>query len=283
MAFRIRSKQDLERELASRGISSFTDVTRVPSYSLCVILVALAVFFLLVHMAAFYEIYAVQLSKLTGDYAETMATVVSHSRDTEYSVGLKHDFDEHKSDYDFEVTEVTYYEIKAVGEDGTEFHFKGPTNYGNKGSKLKIRYSKRTPQNRYVVTDSSHRSGDETFGLAVLVLAALAVAGASVAFIWKRKYLMALARGLYLPVLKTSDYEISTVYTRRYSHEEYAPIFRYYMPDGTELLFQGMWTCKRPNGDGEAENRDKAFLLYMIDPEDHDNNEYFIKERYRRL
>ena len=283
MAYSMRGEEKLARELASRRISRFTEVSDVPSYLWCVILLAAGAFFLLIHVAAFSEIYSVQLSRLSGDYAETEATVVEHSsREEQYWDRKKH-------------TNVTYshYSVKAVGDDGTEFNFSGNTNYGGKGSKLRIKYSKSNPENYYVATNLSHMPSGRSFGLVILVFAVLAFAGAYAVFRCNRKCLMALAIGPYLPVLETSHCEERSVqtstYSRRHSHnrshtgshKEYAPIFRYAMPDGTELLFQGKWSCEWP--DGEAANEDKEFRVYMMDPEDRDNNEYFIKEIRRRV
>ena len=78
MAYSMSGEEKLAKELASRRISRFTDVIDVPSYLWCVILLALAAFFLLIHVAAFSEIYAVQLARFSGNYAETEATVVDY-------------------------------------------------------------------------------------------------------------------------------------------------------------------------------------------------------------
>ncbi|WP_406038792.1 hypothetical protein [Succinimonas sp.] len=286
MAYIIRSKEDLARELASRGVSRFTDVSGGPSYLLCGVLAAAAVLLLLIHAAAFSDIYAVQFSRFTGNYAETEATVVSQSSEV---VTHRH----HRKHGRTTTTKETRYQTKAVSDDGAEFIFSGTHNYGGKGGKIIIKYSKSEPRNYYVAADFFHMPSDRSFGLVILIFAVLTFFGTYAAFRQNRKCLMAVARGLYLPVLETSHCEERTVqtstYSRRHSHnrshsgphKEYAPIFRYAMPDGTELLFQGKWSCEWP--DGEAANEDKEFRVYMMDPEDPDNNEYFIKEIPRKV
>ncbi len=284
MACSMNGEEKLARDLASRGVSRFTDVSGVPSNLLCVILLAAASLFLFLHAGAFSKIYAVQLARFSGNYAETEATVVSHSGETEYVRHLSSDFGDHKGSGDVvQVSEVTIYHIKAVGDDGAEFSFNNSNNYGRKGDRLRIKYSKSNPRNCYVVTDFSHMPTDRRIGLAALVFAVLAFAGAYAAFRRNRKKLTDMTAGPYLPVLATSHCEVRTAHARRNdrssprsSHKEYAPVFRYAMPDGAELLFQGRWSRKWP--DGEAANEDKEFRVYMMDPEDRSNNQYFIQE-----
>ena len=289
MAYSISDEEKLARDLASRGVSRFTEVSGGPSYDICGYIFGVGVLFLLLHVGAFFDIYAVQLSKFTGDYAETRATVVSHSSQREYVYHIN-SFPEDHDNKLVEVSEVTTYYIKAVGDDGTEFNFVGSTNYGKKGSKLRIKYSKIAPWRYYYVAadDLSHMSHDMSFGLAVLVLSFLAFAGTYAVFRWKRQRQMDMESGPYLPVLRTSRCEVRTVYisgnsrsrspvkSSIRSRKEYAPVFRYAMPDGTELLFQGKWTKKYPGG--EAVNEEKEFRIYMVNPENRRNNRFFIKE-----
>ncbi len=291
MAYSMNGEEKLARELASRGVSRFTDVSDGPAIHWLIILFAAGVFFLLFHVAVFSKIYAVQLSRFTGNYAETEATVVSLSSETEYIQHTKREHHRRHGDtHTVSAKEVTTYSIKAVGDDGTEFSFRDNTSYGGKGGKLRIKYSKSNPRNYYVATALSYMSPDSYFGLILLVFAMLVFAGAYAVFRRNRKGLTALASGSYLPVLETSYCEQRTVHRRGHSHSrgnrsgsgtQYAPVFRYAMPDGAVLLFQGMWTCERPYG--EAANEVYEYRVYMMDPEDRSNNEYFIKEVRRRV
>ena len=299
MAYNMSDEEKLARDLASRGVSRFTEVSGGPSYNLCGYIFGVGVLFLLLHVGAFFNIYAVQFSRFSGNYAETKATVVSHSSQREYvyhinSFPKDHDFPKKHNDKLVEVSEVTTYYIKAVGDDGTEFNFEGSANYGKKGSRLRIKYSKIAPGiYRYVAAnDLFHMPFDRYFGLAVLVLSFLAFAGTYAVFRWKRKCQMDVESGPYLPVLRTSRCEVRTVYisgnsrsrspvkSSIRSRKEYAPVFRYAMPDGTELLFQGKWTRKYPGG--EAVNEEKEFRIYMVNPENRRNNRFFIKEIPRK-
>jgi hypothetical protein len=277
MAYIIESEEDLASELASRRISAFTDVTRGASNLLFYGPLAAAAILLLIHLAIFSTIYSVQLSRFTGNYAETEATVADYS-----SHEKKHRH--HKKHGRTTTTNETYYSIRAVADDGTEFTYNGQTDYGRKGDKLRIKYSKSNPRNYYVPADLFHMPADRFIGLIMLVLSGLAFYGTYLARKWNRKCQLAEVRDLYLPVRETSRYEVRTVHTRTksrgrtrsHTHKEYAPIYRYPMPQGPDLLFQGVWSRKKP--EGEPANDYTSFRVYMIDPENPNNNKYFIKE-----
>ena len=199
MAYNMSDEEKLARDLASRGVSRFTEVSGGPSYNLCGYIFGVGVLFLLLHVGAFFNIYAVQFSRFSGNYAETKATVVSHSSQREYvyhinSFPKDHDFPKKHNDKLVEVSEVTTYYIKAVGDDGTEFNFEGSANYGKKGSRLRIKYSKSNPENYYVATNLSHMPSGRSFGLVILVFAVLAFLGAYAVFRWKRKCQMDVER-----------------------------------------------------------------------------------------
>lgn len=102
-------------------------------------------------------------------------------------------------------------------------------------------------------------------------------------FRWNRKCNKVVARSLYLPVLETCNYEEKTGRDegRWYAHNECAPVYRYAMPDGKKLRFRGMWSRNKPKG--ALSNHHAEFRVYMMDPEDPDNNEYFIKEIPRKV
>ena len=279
MAYFISNEEDLARELASRGVSTFTKVSGGASNLLFFVPLGLAALFFLIHLAIFSTIYAVQLSRFTGNYVETEATVVDAS-----SHEKKHKH--HKKHGRTTTTTETYYSIRAVADDGTEFNFNGKTDYGSKGYKIRIKYSKSNPRNYYVPTDFFHMPSERFIGLIMLVLSGLAFYGTYAARKWNQKCQMVEERDLYLPVLETSRYEVRTVHTKTrhnrrgrthtHTHKQYAPIYRYPMPQGPDLFFQGMWSNKQP--EGEPANDYTNFRVYMVDPEDPNNNRYFIKE-----
>ena len=275
--YSIRSEEELAKELASRRISPFTAVKNShDSYSF--ILLYVAAFCLFIHLDAFFDIYAVQLSRITGNYAETEATVVYIS-----SRKVKHTcISDARNCKD---SESTVYSVDAVADDGTRFHFSGTVNYY--GSRIRVKYSKSNPGFAYVDAGLLDMFFDKYPGLvmgAVFVFFAfLAFAGTYAVFRWNRKCNKVVARGLYLPVLETYSYEEKTGRDegRRYAHNEYAPVYRYAMPDGKELRFRGLWTRNKPKG--ALSNHHAEFRVYMTDPEDPDNNEYFIKEIPRKV
>ena len=285
MAYIINSEEDLAEELASRGISTFTKVVSSDSNVMRYILIGAAVLLLLVHVALFSEVYAVQLSRFTGNYAETEATIADYSSKERKRT---HHNKKHGHTSSTTTTKETYYTIRAVGDDGTEFNYSGTTDYGGKGYKIRIKYSKSNPRQYYVVTDFFHMPGERFAGLLMLVLSGLAIWGIYALTKWNRKCQMVVARDLYLPVRETSRYEVKTVQThtkrrghyRTHTHKEYAPIYRYAMPQGPDLLFQGEWSRIQP--EGEPANDYREFRVYMMNPEDPNNNRYFITSAPRQ-
>ena len=270
MACIISSKEDLARELASRGVSPFIDATNGDtSYSLIYLPLFLGTIFLIIHIAVFFDVYAVQLSRVTGNYAETEATLVNWSyRVSTHRNHSKHGFSS--------TTRERHYYTKAVSDDGTEFNFSGTIDYGREGSRLKIKYSKGNPHHAYVDVDLLDMLLDKPKGVSMLVFSVLAFWVARAVYKRGRKNRDVLARDLYLPVRESSRYETKTVRTKKSSYKKYAPIYRYAMPDGADLLFRGRWSRNKP--EGEPANDNKDFRVYMMDPEDPKNNEYFIKE-----
>ncbi len=271
----IRSEEELARELASRGVSVFDDESGgfppPDLYFHCGFLLLLAVGLLSSHVAIFSDFYEVQCSRFTGDYAETEATIVSQSSRIEES--------HHRSKKGGRVTrEETCYSVKAVSDDGTPFSFGGTKNYGSKGDRLTIKYSKNKSGKRektYVATDFWHMPAERYFGMIFLFLTGLALWGAYAVFRKIRKYQIVFERGLYLPVQRTSRYETEKARGKNGYRKWYAPVYRYAMPDGADLLFLGSWSRDIP--EGESANANKVFKVYMMDPEDPENNKYFIK------
>ncbi len=277
----IRSEEELARELDSRCVSPFTDVNEghTSFWELCtgldwLILFVLPGVFLFFHIFFFWDIYAVQLSRITGNYAETEATVVSSS-----SRAVKHTCDTGKHNCSESVSIV--HSVNAVADDGTEFHFSGEWIDHGKGSRIWVKYSKSNPVFSYVDAGFWPMLGDRYPGLLLLLpfafFARLSFLLMYPWFISNRMSKKAAARGLYLPVREIDNYEEKT----ESEPNEYAPVYRYAMPDGTELLFQGMWSRTKPRGAVANDHAD--FRVYMLDPEDPENNEYFIEKIPRQV
>ncbi|WP_406038790.1 DUF3592 domain-containing protein [Succinimonas sp.] len=268
MTYIISSEEDLADELASRGVSPFTKVVDgEPSYFPCVFPLLIAAIVLIVYIAVFFDFYAVQLSRFTGNYAETEATVVSQSSHSRVH-------DHHRKRGHSTKSSTTHYTTYAVSDDGTEFIFKGTSDYGGKGFKIKVKYSKANPRHAYV--DAPWSFSDLLGGFIMLGLFGAPIGVSYLGFRWNRKCREIAEGDLYLPVRETSRYEVRTVrHKHSRPHKQYAPVYRYAMPDGPDLLFQGMWTREMP--EGEPANDYKDFRVYMMEPENPDNNTYFIK------
>ncbi len=269
--YSIRSEEELARELASRGISMFRngsgDFSRY--YIFCGLFLLLMLTLLSSHVGIFSDYYAVQCARFTGDYAETGATIVSQSSRIEESY--------YRKDNGRRATRrETYYSVKIVSDDGTSFSFDGTRNYGRKGDRVIVKYSKGEHRTVYVTADFLHMPFERYIGILFLFLAGLPLWGAFAMFRKIRKYQMVLARRLYLPV-QMIRYESETLN----SHKVYAPVYRYEMPSGSDLFFQDeTWSSNIPKV--ESANKDKVFRVYMMDPEDPGNDEFFIKEIRRR-
>ncbi len=278
----IKNEEELARELASRGISPFEDVR--DSHGSCMaslFVLSFSSLFLFCHIWFFFDIYAVQLSKITGNYAETEATVINVS-----SRKVVHDCHSDTASHNCTKRVSTVYSVTAVADDGTGFRFSGKINYGSEGARLRVKYSKSNPSFAYVDADLWDMLSDRSSGVPVLIIFVICIVWASrkviiPMFILNLKCRIVAARGLYLPVLETGSYEEETVRDPSGRHNEFAPVYRYAMPDGAELLFLGMWTRNKP--EGEPANRYTKFRVYMMDPEDPDNNEYFIKKISRHV
>ena len=207
----IRSEEELARELASRYVSPFTDVNEGHTSFwelfcsgmgwLLFVLPGLVLFF---HIFFFWDIYAVQLSRITGNYAETEATVVSSS-----SRVVKHSC--HSDDRDCRERVSIVYSVNAVADDGTSFHFSGEYITHGKGSRIRVKYSKSNPVFSYVDAGFWPMLGDRYPGLLLLLpfafFARLSFLIMYPWFISNRKCKKAAARGLYLPVREIDNYE----------------------------------------------------------------------------
>ena len=276
MTYSIKSEEELAKELASRGVSPFTEVRNSHISGRFPYELVMAMAFLIIHILINFNVYAVQFSRITGNYAETEATVVHMS-----SRRVKHECD--LDDHDCRERISIVYSIDAVADDGTEFHFSGNTDYGGEGSRIRVKYSKSNPRLAYVDVGFSDRIADILVGVVMLAIVAFFARLASLVFKrnrnclrWNQECQMVAARGLYLPVLETCGYEERTEDFDDCDSIRYAPVYRYAMPDGTELLFQGLWTRNKPKG--ELANHHTEFRVYMMDPEDHNDNRYFIEE-----
>ena len=275
MTYSISSEEELARELASRGISPFTEVTRCDtSVSLFWGSLFLGTIFLVVHLIVFYSIYAVQFSRVIGNYAETEATVTDQSSRTVER--KRHNHGHHSHPHSTSSMKETRYYVHAVSADGTEFNFSGSSNFGGEGTRLKVKYSKGNPRLAYVDGNLAEMLFDRFPGVIMLVFSVLAFWGARAEYRRIRKCKDVLARDLYLPVRESSRYEMKTVRTKKRTYNEYAPVYRYAMPDGADLFFQGRWSGTKP--EGEPANDNKDFRVYLMDPEDPKNNRYFIRE-----
>ena len=279
--YSIRSEEELAKELASRRVSPFTAVkSGHNSYRASFTVLSVAAFFYYIHFFAFFDVYAVQFSRITGNYAETEATVVYLS-----SRRVKHTC--HIAERNCRERISIVYSVDAVSDDGIRFHFSGTMDYGNKGSRIRVKYSKSNPRLAYVDADLLDMIFDRLAGVVMggifVFFAWFAFMMADEVFRQNRKCNKVAARGLYLPVLETYSYEEKTARDEghMFAHNEYAPVYRYAMPDGTELRFQGMWSRNKPKG--ALSNHHTEFRVYMMDPEDPDNNEYFIKEIPRKV
>ncbi len=274
--YSIKSEEELARELASRGVSPFKDVR--DSHRACMaslFVLSFSSLFLFCHIWFFFDIYAVQFSKITGNYAETEATVIHASS----SRKVVRDCDSDTASHNCTRRISIVYSVNAVADDGTGFRFSGKINYGSEGARIRVKYSRSNPSFAYVDADLWDMLSDRSSGVPVLIIFVICIVGASRRIIipmfkWILKSRTVAARGLYLPVLETG-YEKKTARGPG-GYNEFAPVYRYAMPDGTELLFRGRWTKKKP--EGELANRYTKFRVYMMNPEDPDNNEYFIKK-----
>ena len=281
MTYRISSEEELARELASRGVSPFTDVTYCDtSTSLSWFLLFLGSVLFIVHVWVFFDVYAVQFSRVTGNYAETEATVTDQSsRTVKHKWHIHSDHGHHRHHRHHRrttATTETRYSVHAVSDDGTEFNFSGSVSYGGDGSSLKVKYSKANPQLAYVDMDLVTMLFDRFPGVFVLLISVLVFWEARAAYRSGRKCQDVLDRDLYLPVRESSRYEMKTKRTKKRTYKEYAPLYRYAMADGADLFFQGKWSGKKP--EGEPANDSKDFRVYLMDPENPKNNKYFIRE-----
>ncbi|WP_406038788.1 hypothetical protein [Succinimonas sp.] len=269
MRHRLSSEKDLAIELASRGVSSFTEVVGGPPswFHACFHYFVFAALSLILNLAMFFDFYAVQLSRFTGNYAETEATVVSVL--SEVVTSKKYDWNQRR--YVKRKTIRCY--TKAVSDDGIEFNFNG-IDYGrSKGSKIRINYWKNHPVFAYTDVSFHYKI---LYGLVMLVLYGIFFWSLHGLFRWRQ-----MRRELYLPVRKTSRYEVRTVFHNHSSHEVYASVYQYTFPNGASIHFRGMWTLSKP--EGESENDYKEFRVYMINPDNHKNNTYYIKSIRRQV
>lgn len=267
---RIRTEAELAAALYSRG-DLYTSIVSSGSGGhpvlAVLILIAAALVFLLLHFVTFREIYAVQYSRLTGDYTEAEARVLSVNKRTFRR--QKHEYGRHGHNGTRTVTE-TEYTTEAEAPDGTFFIFRSSESYGREGDTFLVKYVRDRP-------DLAYAADYQTFSIFVSGMF-LFFSGFMIFILFRiyrshRLVREVLDRNLYLRVSKNGRYDTRQVRSRHRRYETYAPYYQYTLPNGNQIQFRGRWSQNNPEEDTGNEYR-----VYMLEPENPNNQKFFILE-----
>lgn len=271
----IRTESELAAALRSRG-DLYT--SNVPSYEKAgwvpLIPLAMALLFLLCHFYGMKNVYAVQLSRLTGNYVSAEAIVLStdektvtHHRHLQRGHGKP---GRHVHRRTGSVSKTSY-TIVAEAPDGTRFTFTGPEIFAQLNT-VTVNYVRGRPDLSYL---PDYQNSKFIWSGIFLIISGIFMYCSFYIYRCHRRCHELIDRGLYLPVSKNGKYDTRQVSTRRRGrHEEYAPYYQYTLPNGKQLEFRGEWSRNDPDEDTDADSTE--YRVYMLEPENPYNRRFFI-------